>query len=68
MTSEMILQGIVNGLIMGAIYILIATRVNPFYGIMHIVNFAHGEVYMLGAFACSFWSTSLGLATLYLYL
>jgi len=42
-------QQIVNGLIIGGIYALIAVGLTTIFGLMHVVNFAHGEFYMLGA-------------------
>lgn len=41
-------QQVVNGLIIGGIYALIAVGLTTIFGLMHIVNFAHGEFYMLG--------------------
>ena len=41
-------QQITNGLIIGGIYALIAVGLTTIFGLMHIVNFAHGEFYMLG--------------------
>ena len=46
-----ILQQIVNGLTQGAIYALIALGYTMVYGVLRLINFAHGDVYMLGAFA-----------------
>lgn len=43
-------QGVVNGLALGWIYILIALGLTLIYGIMNIVQLAHGELYMLGAY------------------
>ena len=43
MTSEIILQAIVTGLMMGLIYALIAAGLSLIFGLMDIVNFAHGE-------------------------
>jgi branched-chain amino acid transport system permease protein len=60
MTELLIAQSVVNGLILGAIYVLTALGLTLLYGIMHIVNFAHGEIYMLGAFACYFMVTKWG--------
>jgi len=40
-----------NGLTLGAIYALIALGYTMVYGILHMINFAHSEVFMLGAFA-----------------
>ena len=40
-----------NGLAIGAIYALIALGLSMVYGILNLINFAHGEVFMVGAFA-----------------
>jgi branched-chain amino acid transport system permease protein len=45
------LQQLVNGLILGSVYALIALGYTMVYGILRLINFAHGDVYMLGAFA-----------------
>lgn len=47
---ENILQQLVNGLSLGSIYALIALGYTMVYGIIKLINFAHGEIYMLGAF------------------
>jgi branched-chain amino acid transport system permease protein len=47
---EYFLQQLVNGLTLGAIYGLIALGYTMVYGIIGMINFAHGEVYMIGAF------------------
>lgn len=49
MSLLLLAQGIAIGLTNGAIYILSALGLTLIYGILHIVNFAHGEIYMLGA-------------------
>ncbi|MDB4893898.1 MAG: high-affinity branched-chain amino acid transport system permease protein LivH [Firmicutes bacterium] len=46
----MILQQLVNGLAVGAVYSLIALGFTMIYGVLRIVNFAHGSIYMVGAF------------------
>ncbi len=43
-------QILVNGLVTGSIYALIALGLTLIFGIMRVVNFAHGQMYMLGAF------------------
>ena len=43
-------QQLINGLTIGAIYALIALGYTMVYGILRLINFAHGDVYMLGAF------------------
>ena len=44
------LQHLINGLTLGAIYGLIAIGYTMVYGIIRMINFAHGEIYMVGAF------------------
>ncbi|MDH3762330.1 MAG: branched-chain amino acid ABC transporter permease [Gammaproteobacteria bacterium] len=58
MTFEIIAQAIVGGLLMGLIYALIAAGLSLIFGLMNIVNFAHGEHLMLSMFS-SFWLWSL---------
>lgn len=43
-------QQIVNGLTLGAVYALIALGYSMVYGVLRLLNFAHGDVYMVGAF------------------
>ncbi len=45
-----LLQQLVNGLTLGSVYALIALGYSMVYGILRLLNFAHGEVYMIGAF------------------
>jgi branched-chain amino acid transport system permease protein len=45
------LQQVVNGLSLGSIYALIALGYTMVYGVLRLINFAHGDVYMLGAYA-----------------
>ncbi|GAF39242.1 branched-chain amino acid ABC transporter permease [Agrilactobacillus composti DSM 18527 = JCM 14202] len=45
-----ILQQLINGLSLGSIYALLALGYTMVYGIIKLINFAHGDVYMLGAF------------------
>ena len=45
-----LLQQLINGLTLGAIYGLIAIGYTMVYGIIGMINFAHGEIYMIGAF------------------
>jgi branched-chain amino acid transport system permease protein len=46
---ELLLQGLAIGIVTGVLYVLVALGLTLIYGILHIVNFAHGEIYMLGA-------------------
>jgi branched-chain amino acid transport system permease protein len=57
----MIWQGIMNGLVAGWIYILIALGLTLVFSIMNIVQFAHGEIYMLGAYGTYYFSVVYGL-------
>src|SRR3954463_6886659 len=50
------LQQIINGLSQGSIYALIALGYTMVYGVLRFINFAHGDVFMLGAFAGYFLS------------
>ena len=50
MTTSLLVQSTIIGLSIGAIYILMALGLTLMFGMMHIINFAHGAVYMLGAF------------------
>jgi branched-chain amino acid transport system permease protein len=45
------LQQLVNGVSLGAMYALIALGYTMVYGVLRLINFAHGEVFMVGAFA-----------------
>ena len=44
------LQQLINGLSLGSIYALIALGYTMVYGIIKLINFAHGDIYMLGAY------------------
>jgi branched-chain amino acid transport system permease protein len=46
----MFIQQLINGLALGSVYALIALGYTMVYGILQLINFAHGEVYMLGAY------------------
>ena len=54
-------QQLINGLNIGAIYALIALGYTMVYGILRLINFAHGDIYMVGAFAGYFIALKLGL-------
>jgi len=46
----MLVQQLINGLTLGSVYALIALGYTMVYGIIELINFAHGEIYMLGAY------------------
>ena len=58
---ETFLQQLINGLSLGAIYALIALGYTMVYGVLRLINFAHGDVYMLGAFAGYYLANALNL-------
>lgn len=47
---QIFMQQLINGLLLGSIYALLALGYTMIYGIIKIIHFAHGDVYMLGAF------------------
>jgi branched-chain amino acid transport system permease protein len=51
---DTLIQQIINGLVLGSLYALVALGYTMVYGIINLINFAHGEVLMLGAMVC--WS------------
>ena len=51
---------LVWGVAIGCIYILLATGLNLIFGVMKLVNFAHGELLMIGAYVCFSISTAFG--------
>ncbi|MBN8570989.1 MAG: branched-chain amino acid ABC transporter permease [Ignavibacteria bacterium] len=57
-----LLQQIINGLSLGAIYALIALGYTMVYGILKFINFAHGEIFMLGAFSGFYIARLVGLS------
>ncbi len=59
---ENLVQHLINGLNVGAIYGLIALGYTMVYGILQLINFAHSDVYMVGAFAAFYGAKYLKLA------
>ena len=56
--SEQLIQQLINGLLIGCVYALIAIGLTLIWGVMNIVNFAHGDFLMLSMYI-SFWSYTL---------
>lgn len=54
MTFAQIIQPFVNGILIGANYILVALGLTVIFSIMNVLNFCHGEIYMIGAFVVYF--------------
>ena len=57
---ELVLQQLINGLSLGAIYALIALGYTMVYGIIELINFAHGDVFMVGSFVALLIAGALG--------
>ena len=55
-----LLQQLINGVSLGSIYALIALGYTMVYGILRLINFAHGDIYMVGAYIGFFVSTRFG--------
>lgn len=57
-----LIQQLINGISLGSIYALIALGYTMVYGIMKLINFAHGDVYMVGAYFGFFATTTMHLS------
>src|SRR4051812_19706637 len=56
---QILLAGVLNGLLAGGIYVLVAVGLTLIYGVLHIINFAHGSLLMLAMYAVFFlWKLS----------
>jgi branched-chain amino acid transport system permease protein len=62
MTSALAVDLAVNGLITGLFYALMAVGLSLIFGILRVVNFAHGEFYMVGAYAYTLIALALGVS------
>ena len=58
---DQLAQQLINGLSLGSIYALIALGYTMVYGIIQLINFAHGDVYMVGAYVGYFCMANLHL-------
>src|SRR5688572_7078971 len=58
-----LLQQIINGLTAGTLFALVAIGYTMVYGIIELINFAHGDLFMLGAFLALTLVVDMGLAT-----
>jgi len=59
--TAVVLQQVVNGVTIGVVYALIAIGLTLVFGILGVINFAHGEFYMIGAFLTYTLTVRLGL-------
>ena len=50
MDTSLLVQAIISGLLMGGVYALVAVSLNLIFGVMKIINFAHGAFMMLGMY------------------
>ena len=57
---QIILAGVLNGLLAGGIYVLVAVGLTLIYGVLHIINFAHGSLLMLAMYGVFFLHTLFG--------
>ncbi len=57
---ELFLQQVFNGIMLGSTYAIVALGLTMVFGILHVPNFAHGQMYMLGAYVCFFLITVFG--------
>jgi branched-chain amino acid transport system permease protein len=60
---EVLVQQTINGLTRGAVFALIALGYTMVYGIIELINFAHGDVFMLGLFLSLAVFTLIGMTT-----
>jgi branched-chain amino acid transport system permease protein len=60
---QTLLQQITNGLVLGSLYALIALGYTMVYGLLQLFNFAHGDLFMAGAYAALFVLTAAGAAS-----
>lgn len=49
--GELLLEQVVNGIVAGSVYALVAAGMTMIFGVLRAINFAHGEYYMLGTFS-----------------
>jgi len=59
---DLLLQQVFNGVMLGSTYAIVALGLTMVYGILQIPNFAHGHMYMVGAYVCFFLMTVFGVA------
>ncbi len=58
MTFEILAQAVINGILMGFVFALVAVGLSLILGVAQIINFAHGEFLMLGMYT-AFWMWAL---------
>ena len=63
LSAAILIPAVLNGLLMGAVYALVALGLTLIYGVLHIINFAHGSILMLALYAGFFLFTLGGAAS-----
>lgn len=58
---HLFLEELVNGVVQGAVYVLVAIGLSLVFGVLKVVNFAHGEFYVVGGFTAYYATSVLGL-------
>jgi len=61
LSAAILIPAVLNGLLMGAVYALVALGLTLIYGVLHIINFAHGALLSAALFAAFFAFKLLGL-------
>ncbi len=61
MTLDMLLQHLANGISLGSLYALIAIGYTMVYGILRLINFAHGDIFMMATYFAFYSTVSFGL-------
>jgi branched-chain amino acid transport system permease protein len=64
-TEKLIIEQIINGLVLGCIYASVASGLTLIWGTMKMLNFAHGEFYMLGGYISYYGLTILGIPLIF---
>ena len=54
MTATIVAQQAINGIVLGSLYVLVALGLTLIYGVLHIINFAHGALLTAAMFAAFF--------------
>ena len=59
---DLLFQTIINGIVLGSLYAMVALGLTLIFGILEIPNFAHGALYMIGAYVAFFCISSMGVS------